>query len=681
MKKAIFLLTALVMTALLGLQTLAAPYWSFMVDRDGHLRNSPGLYEPSHIIDVDAAGVNDMFIAPDDTIYIAVSGNTTEIIVLDGNENERTRVGSGILKSAAGVFADTDGLIYVADSTQAVVYVFNPDGTVVRTIAKPTSPLFGTNTPFKPMKLVVDRQKNLYILSEGTTNGIIQMNEEGAFLGYFGVNLADMTIFRKLQKMLFSEQMMSNFIKNVPPSMSNIAIDAEGLVYAVTKGDTKEPIKKINVAGANLFEDVLYNIYGNGQSGAPESVATDAYGNVFVLTGYRGHIFILDSLGNIVGIFGAKSEINAELGITSNPVAIGVDSVENIYVADKSLGQIIVYTPTPLMQTLYSALAYYKEGQYTESERLWSEVLMRNSSFALANNAIGLARLKHEDYAASLDYFLLANNRGGYSNAFWEVRQKFVMDNVSYVIVAVVILSVLKGIWNQVRKRTKALDGWYAAKARIGGTAFMQEAKTVTNVLRYPIDTFYDIRYYNTVKLPSALLLLAVAAGLLVAADYFTGFVFNTVDTSGTSGYNPIRNLMTYVVVLVLFVGSNYLIASINDGRGKLMQVFRATMLCLMPLAALYLPLIAVSNVLTLQEAFIFQLFQYVIFAWCGLLVFIMVMQVHDYEFGEALRSLLLTIFTMAIIFVIVMVIYMLAKEAVGFFGSILQEVVKNALG
>ena len=74
------------------------------------------------------------------------------------------------------------------------------------------------------------------------------------------------------------------------------------------------------------------------------------------------------------------------------------------------------------------------------------------------------------------------------------------------------------------------------------------------------------------------------------------------------------------------------------------------------------------------REQFFYNFVQAGIFGWSGLLVIIMVMQVHDFDFTSALRNIALTLFTMAVIFVIAMVIYILGKAAVDFFASILEE-------
>jgi DNA-binding beta-propeller fold protein YncE len=653
----------------------AAPYFSFMIDRDGFYRSSPDLYEPSHIVDYDISGVNDMFIDEQDRLYIARLGpEGAEVLVFDAEEQFVRTVGGGVLRGASGVFADSGGLIYVADDAASAVFVFSPEGETLRRIGRPVSPLFGAKTPFKPVKVMADRQGNMYILGEGSTNGIIQLDGDGGFLGYFGVSAARVSLIRRVQNMLFPPEMMANFIRTQPPSMTNIAIDREGLVYAVTKGDTLEPLKKINIAGKNLLDDSLARLYGEPALLSLESVTTDRYGNMYALSGMTGHIIILDSQGGIAGIFGAKSEHSAELGITVSPVAVGINSKQTIYVADKGTGQIQVFSPTPLMNTLFSALALYREGRYVESEGLWQETLSRNAAIAVAHHAIGMALTKKEQYPQALAYFKLANNRQSYSAAFWEVRQRFLLQNLRRVIAGLCVFWILRLIWNQVHKRSSLLNGYFYLAKQINSSLPARKFREVTLVFRHPVDAFYNLSHEGAVPVSAACGIVIPAITFLLLSDYLTGFIFNEVNTSAGYLYSPFRAVIIYTAGFLLFVASNFLIASITGGNGSLSQVFRASALALAPTAFLYPLLILFSNILTLQEQFFYNFVQAGIFGWSGLLVIIMVMQVHDFDLADALRNIALTLFTMAVIFVIAMVIYILSKAAVDFFASIFEE-------
>ncbi|MCL2126812.1 MAG: hypothetical protein FWH38_01040 [Treponema sp.] len=683
----LILLTLLAALFPLPAPLFAAPYYSFMLDRDGRLRPSPDLYEPSHVINFDVSGVNDLFIDKNDNLYIARVGmDGAEILVFDEDGQFLRSIGMDLLRGASGVFVDDGGLVYAADDAAMAVCVFSATGELLRRIERPVSALFGADAAYKPVKLAADRQSSLYILGEGNGNGIIQLDSEGAFLGYFGPNRTRISLTRRLQNLIFSPQMTEAFIRTRPSSMTNIAIDGDGLVYTVTKGDTPEPLKKINIAGKNLLDDSLSRLYGDVSLLSLESVAVDAWGNIFALSGSSGQVIILDSRGDIIGIFGAKDEQNAELGITVNPVSLGVNSRQWLYIADKGAGQIQVFSPSPFMTTLFSALALYREGRYVESEDLWRETLKRNAAIAVANNAVGLSLAKKEAFAEALGYFWQANNRASYSAAFWEQRQRFLMANLPYALIALIALALIAPLRKAMRirhvniRRVK-MRGDLPAPALPASPPpsplhfFKNAVKClgdITRVFRHPLNAFYDVARGNTAPLPAAALLVAASAGLLLASDYATGFLFNPVNTGYL--YNPRRVILVYAGAFFLFVASNFLVASITDGHGSLSQVFRGSALALAPVAFFTLPLILLSNALTLQEVFIFGFMRAGIFSWSGLLVIIMVMQVHEFDFSGALLNLALSVFAMAVIFVVAVVIFILGKAAIDFFVSLAVE-------
>lgn len=674
MKKSLIILAAVIMFILQCSTVKAAPYESFVVDKDGSYRYSPSLYEPAFMIDYNLKGITDLYVSREDLLYVSrTDAGKGEVLMFDTKGNYIRSILHEEMKSAKGVFVDQKGQIYVVDYSKALIHVFDSAGQLVRSIGKPEDPLYGSTTPFKPTKVVADKQGNLYIISEGTTNGIIQLNDEGEFLGYFGANLTQSTFIHELQKKFFSEEMLNYFIKSVPQSMSNIAIDGQGIVYATTKGDTKEPLKKLNIAGKNLLTNFISNdFFGEGTYLNFASIAIDLNGNMIALSSAYGQVFLFDKSGSNIGICGAKNEGgNNELGITTNPITVGVDSKHQIYIGDAQ-GNIQVLTPTPFMKLIYEALVLYNDGQYIESKALWEEVLVRNSSIAIASKGLGHSYYKQQDYETAMHYFNRANDRGNYSNAFWEVRQQFLLDYVGYFILGLFALSVLGFLKRMLRKHTKIFEPVDAWKARCQKNGVIIQVRNVLYCIRHPRDVFYELRYNNTIAVGTAAVLIVIFLVLKVGQVYTFGFLFNQVTLLY---YSPFQDIVNVLILMGLFVISNYLVASIKDGEGKLIQVLKGFAVSLTPAVLLLIPLGIISNVLTLQEIFIFQLFEAAIYIWCFILLFCMIMEVHDYTVRETVINLLLTVFVMMVIFVVVVVISILGKEFIGFIKSIVEEV------
>lgn len=677
MKKLLILFAAVFVLLLQCSTAYAAPYESFVVDKDGRYRYSPSLYEPSFMIDYDLKGISDLYVSKEDLLYVSrTNGGKGEVLIFDAKGNYLGNILNENMKSANGIFVDQNEQIYVVDYSNELIHVFDDNGNLMRSIGKPKDPLYGSTTPFKPTKVVVDKQGNLYVISEGTTNGIVQLNKFGDFEGYFGANLTESTFIHEMQKRFFSKEMLDYFIKSVPQSMSNIAIDEQGIVYATTQGDTKEPLKKLNIAGKNLLSNFIPNdFFGKGTYLNFASLAVDPDGNMIALSNTYGNIFLFDKSGSNIGIFGAKNEGgNNELGILTNPLAVGVDSNHQIFIGDAQ-GNVQVYIPTPFMDLIYDALVLYNDGRYIESQELWEKVLIRNTSIAIANKGLGYSYYKQQDFETAMHYFKRANDRDNYSNAFWEVRQQFLLNYVKYFIVAVFLLSVIGSIIKLLRRHTGIFNKTDRLKRKLSKSNVMVQMRNVLLFVKHPRDVFYELRYSNSVSTGTAVTLIILFLVLNVSRVYKFGFLFNHVSLGYYSLFQDVVNML---ILMGLFIAANYLVASIKDGEGKFMQVFKGFAISLTPAILLTIPLCILTNVLTLQEIFIFQFLNAVIYIWCFILIFCMIMEVHGYTAREVVINLLLTIFVMIVIFVVVVVISILGKEFIDFIKSIIEEVLSR---
>ncbi|NLD27128.1 MAG: hypothetical protein GX661_07190, partial [Acholeplasmataceae bacterium] len=84
----------------------------------------------------------------------------------------------------------------------------------------------------------------------------------------------------------------------------------------------------------------------------------------------------------------------------------------------------------------------------------------------------------------------------------------------------------------------------------------------------------------------------------------------------------------------------------------------------------------ALSYVLTYNEVFIYDLFNFVIIAWTILLLIISVKEVHNYSFWETVFSILLILFGIVIIIILGLLIYSFLGQLFDFIISIIKEVI-----
>lgn len=131
---------------------------------------------------------------------------------------------------------------------------------------------------------------------------------------------------------------------------------------------------------------------------------------------------------------------------------------------------------------------------------------------------------------------------------------------------------------------------------------------------------------------------------------------------------------MTTVLLIVLWNVANYLVSTISDGEGRVRDVVIGTAYCLFPYLLIALPVALISNLLTENEVFLYNFSLSLMWFWVGLLLVIMIKEIHNYSFSETIKNLLITLFTMVLFVLTAYILYVLFKQLFDFVMSIAQE-------
>jgi hypothetical protein len=128
------------------------------------------------------------------------------------------------------------------------------------------------------------------------------------------------------------------------------------------------------------------------------------------------------------------------------------------------------------------------------------------------------------------------------------------------------------------------------------------------------------------------------------------------------------------LLMILIWNAANYLVSTISDGEGRVRDVVIGSAYSLFPYALFALPIALLSNVLTTNEAFIYSFSMNIVYFWTGLMLFFMVKEIHNYEFMETVRNVLVTLFTMALFVLTGYILYILFSQFFDFVTAILQE-------
>ncbi|ARI76367.1 SMP-30/gluconolactonase/LRE family protein [Halobacillus mangrovi] len=647
--------------------SVSVPYKTETLTADGEQIETQTAYAPIGLFAKGADIVNpeDIYVDDQNQIYIADSGTKT-VTKFDDEGNPLQVYGKDQLQQPLGVYTDQQDNVYVADYGSQKVLKFKEDGELIQEYTRPESPLFGKNAPFKPEKVSVDKRGNIYIIGESANNGIIQLSQDGTFLGYYGANTLRPSVKTFIQEMITTQRQEASLFMKEPPAPTNISIDDQGLVYTVTSGTTWESIRKLNIAGGNILPSEMT------EKTNLVDVAVGSIGNIYTV-GNDGVISEYDSAGNVLFSFGGKTSETNRLGLTMQPSGIEVDDLGRLYVTDREQGTIQVYEPTEFTTTLHQGLALFEEGFYVESEQYWNEILRLNSSFGLAHTAKGEALYKQQQYDDALEEFRLANDKEGYSNAFWELRYRWMEENLAGAFMLLFAVFVTRVTVKVTDKRKNILQPARDMGRKMKRKSLVNQLAFLPRFIKHPIDSVYYLKNGERVSILSATILYLFLVVEYLLTIYWTGFLFTNRVLENV---NVFFEVGTVLLPLLLFVGVNYLVSTITDGAGRFRDVYIGTIYSLAPTILFLLPITLVSNVLTYNEAFVYNFSMQIMVVWSVVLLFTTMKEIHDYSFWGTVRNFLVTIFGMFLTVLIFFVLYVLFDQVIDFVISIIEEVI-----
>ncbi|MCL1987893.1 MAG: YIP1 family protein [Firmicutes bacterium] len=632
------------------------PFNTFAMSVDGFWVYTRQAYNPADIITHPQMNTpQDLFIDINNYLYIADSGG--RIFVFDENQNFVTIVGEDDLSNPTGVSVDNYGNIFVADGDFVKMFSpFTDGGEFVNSFGRPDSVLFGTTEPFRPLKLDVNPHGIIFIAGEAAHNGLIMLNQDGEFLGYFGANQVNLTLFQTLQN-IFTPRDQRQFL-NVPLPPTNLAIDTRGTVFTVSQGLVGDTLKKLNVSGNNIAGTIA-------TSSDTIDIALANHGGFFTID-TQGTIIEFNSEGLPIFAFGITDPAVQRMGVFLMPTAIVQDANSNIFVADSVAGFVHIFVPTDFASSVHTAMAYFDLGMYVESMAYWNEVLRFHSGFSLANMAIGQARFLQEDFNAARDSFFVAGYRNGYSEAFWELRNEWMLLHAGPLAMGFIAFwFMLKG-FNTVRLKSENTAVSKPSKFK----TLLREISHAKKVLTNPPDAFYEIRFHKKASVLSATVIYIVLLLAYLLSLIGRGFIFEQMFFF----FSVPMMLLMFAGVVALFVVINYLVATINEGEGSLKNVYICTAYTSVPFILFAVPAVILSQILTLNESFLFDFVVQVSVIWSLVLVFLMVKELHDYEIGATVKNLILTVFVSTVLVITVFVMYLLVEQLFTFLQNIFLE-------
>lgn len=231
------------------------------------------------------------------------------------------------LSLPAGIATDAQGNLYVMDSKNNRIQVFDPTGKFLKCWGSEGNGdgqfqfyAADSDLPGEAMimgGIAIDSQGNVYV-ADGFNARIQKFTSDGQFLSKFGTQGTNDGQFVHVR---------------------GVAVDPQGNIYVA---DTyRDDIQKFDSTG-KFLKKWGGNGKKAGQFSTPAFLAVDGESNVYVVDTGNSRIEKFDNNGNLLSMFGSEGMEPGQLG---TPFGIALDSAGNIYVSEDGNNRVQMFDP------------------------------------------------------------------------------------------------------------------------------------------------------------------------------------------------------------------------------------------------------------------------------------------------------------------------------------------------
>ncbi|WP_162601094.1 SMP-30/gluconolactonase/LRE family protein [Occallatibacter savannae] len=210
-----------------------------------------------------------------------------------------------------GIAIDSKGLVYVADQRVGAVFIFNTETQDVQMIRNGFEAHFGWVNG-----LAIDDDDRLFV-SDGKLHKVLIFNAKHEVENQITEGLQD--------PVGLAIDTTNRFLYVVDTQQDQV------IVY---DADTLKLLRRIGTGGKNHF------LTTPGDFGAPQGVAVDADGNVYVTDTMNNRVEIFDADGEFISEFGKHGD---GPGYFARPKGIAIDADGHIWVADQMQDRLQVF--------------------------------------------------------------------------------------------------------------------------------------------------------------------------------------------------------------------------------------------------------------------------------------------------------------------------------------------------
>lgn len=674
------------------------PYTTYTYSYDGEAQESPNAFVPAERYDGTVFGTgelknpSDLFVdTATGKVYIADTGNNR--ILIFNNQMKLIKVfaefentsngGTDKFKGPQGVFVSSRGHVFVADTENGRIVEFDTQLKMISSITEPDSPFWPKNMSFKPISMVVDGGNRIYSISQNMNEGVVNLSENGDFLGFYGAQKVQQSIFDWFTQLFQNDEKRKRTVRTVPRVYNSISIDNRDFVwltansiekqdqinYMTSKSSVSAPVKRLNPKG----DDVLFRnakwAPGGDLGEEPSSIVDVTMkdnGIYSILDSNKNKIFTYDNNGNLLYAFGASGQQLGTFNLCNSISYFG----NELLVLDKGNGTVTRFEQTEYGALIERAIVADADREFEESLECWNLVLKQNQNFDMAYTGIAEAFLRNGDYKEAMDYFKTARDTENYSRAFKSYRSEFVRKNLIYIVlIACAVLAVLFIVNRKIKKFNNRI---YSSDSR---HTLLDEFLYAFYSMYHPMKGAWSIKAERRGSVRAAHVINLLVIATFIFKGIGTGYIFNNVLVQN---FDLIRTALSVVLPIILWCVASWSLTTLCSGEGNIKQIYVTTSYSLMPLVVINIPMTIISNFLAIEEQAFLTFMVFLSFAWSLLLIFAATMTIHDYTMGKNLFTVILSVVGMLIILFLAILLITLSNKIGSFIQQIYEEIVNR---
>ena len=657
-------------------------YWSD-VDSGRKAVYNKAMFDVHCVIDAETIGVNEISkindICTDKLGNTYILDNQSRIIVVDSDYKflrEIKEIGGKNYAEAQGIYAHSDGTIYICDTQNHRVLHTDMNGSLINTIPLPESPLIPEEFECLPVKLVVDSSGYIYVLSDGSYYGALLYDPTYNFLGFYGPNKIKGGLagaFATIKDRIFSNSTKkSGTARALPYCFVDIIIDSEDFIYTATgyteDTDIQGQIRKLSPGkGTNILssdsvnfadEDLNYT-YKDGVGFTQDILGVAVDNNlIYALDSAYGRVLVYDSDCRMITAFGGGMGYGNQEGTFKSACAIALANTD-VLVADSSKATVTVFRTNEYGARVKELLSLTLSGKHIEAKDGWSEILKTDTNLQIAYSGLAKAYYKEGDYKQAMSISKKGYDRETYSLAYEAYRQNLIRENFAIIFIAIILLIALIGAFLIISMRRKLT------------LVKNPEWSLMLTTIIHPSRNFTEIEEKNKGSVGLSILLLVIYYVVTVLQDLMGGFLFTQYDPAN---YNSLLVLVRSMGIVVLWIISNWMICTLLGGKGKIRQILIVTCYSLMPIIISGIIKLVLTNVLLPAEASFLGIIDALAIIYTLILIVMSHIKIHDFTMTRFVGTSVLSVCCMAVIVFLIALVMLLIQQLGGFVVTVIME-------